>query len=195
MTHPSVIAYWDRGARNVLDMTGARQLMDGSDLVGICHDFGIALPLQLVLDVGCGTGRLAQHCVDYLGVDISPSAIEYCQKLGLDVELIDGPETLPDYLFSWVLCISVFTHIDRAERKRYLDAFQAPSLIVDIIPGDGAGNVALWTAQPEEFEADLKDAGFSICGWRERIWPDAGWAEQHAPHANVHRYYHAERRA
>lgn len=86
----------------------------------------------------------------------------------------------------WVVCLSVFTHIDRDERRAYLQAFaaRAPRLLVDIIPGDGAGGVALWTAQVVEFEADLHDAGFDVQGVYER----------RCPSGPTHRYYLALRR-
>ncbi len=193
MTLPAEIAYWNRGMRNVVDMTGARNLMDGADLVGLCHAFGIPLPLRSVLDVGCGTGRLSRHCDGYVGADIAQSAVDYCRAAGLHAELIDESGVLPIGPFSWTLCISVFTHIDRAARQRYLKAFTAPRLIADIIPGDETGTMEIWSATPEGFEADLKHAGFAIHGWQERVWEDAGWAAYHASKSNVHRYYHAER--
>ena len=56
-----------------------------------------------------------------------------------------------------VTCMSVFTHIDETERARYLARFKklAPRLLVDIIPGDGSGDVPLWTADMDQFEGML----------------------------------------
>ena len=83
-----------------------------------------------------------------------------------------------------VTCISVFTHIGREERQRYLAAFQAlsPRVLVDIIPGDGAGDVALWTADPAEFSADVEAAGFRIVHELDQAWD-----------MNPHRYFLLER--
>jgi SAM-dependent methyltransferase len=183
-------AYWDRGVRNVPDMTGAANLMDGADLVRICADRGIDLPLPNVLDVGCGTGRIAQHCSGYLGVDIAPSAIAYCAEQGLDARVIDGPLSLPHLRFEWITCLSVFTHIEPDERFDYLEAFasRARFVLVDIIPGaEEGGSVALWTVPPSNFQADLGAAGFAIHGWAEYRWPGGRHHEGH-----THRYYHVE---
>jgi len=207
----SAVAYWDRGIANVPMMTGAATLMAGEDILELANVFELDFPLPNVLDVGCGTGRLARFCAGYLGVDIAPSAIGWCKAHGITAEVIDGPFDLPqtfhdlercsdcqrlDFVqqmaqsrppFEWVVCLSVFTHVDRDERCAYLAAFaaRAPHLLVDIIPGDGSGNVALWTAQPAEFERDLVDAGFDVQGTYERLCPSGP----------THRYYLARRRA
>lgn len=203
-------AYWDRGVAAVPMMTGAATLMRGEDILEHAERLGLSLPLTNVLDVGCGTGRVAAFCSGYLGVDIAPSAIGWCQAHGVPATLIEGPADLPqtfhdldrcadcqrlDFLqqmaqarptFDWVVCLSVFTHIDRDERCAYLTAFaaRAPRLLVDIIPGDGSGGVALWTAQVTEFEADLHASGFDVQGVYERLCPSGP----------THRYYLAHRR-
>jgi len=155
-------AYWDRGWRNVPDMTGARRLLDAPDLREIAAALVIELPLRDVLDVGCGTGRAAQVCTSYVGTDIAPSAIEYCERKKIPAMLMTGSHDLPPGQFQTVLCISVFTHMGRDERRAYLAAFarKADELIADIIIGDGTGDVAVWTAVREEFEADLREAGY-----------------------------------
>jgi SAM-dependent methyltransferase len=182
--HPYA-AYWDKGVRNVPDMTGAKHLLDGHDLQEVFWSLGITAILPNVLDVGCGTGRLAQlsnGC--YRGVDISPSMVEYCVKQGLYVSLIASSGDLPTGPFEWVTSISVFTHIDRAERKAYLRQFEAlaPNVLVDIIPGDGTGNVALWSAVPDHFEEDIVAAGFEIVGVADHQWD-----------MHTHRYYRLRR--
>lgn len=182
--HPFT-SYWDRGASNVPDMTGARHLLDARDMVQVCADLDIPLPMPKVLDVGCGTGRLAPLCDGYMGVDIAPSAIAYCEKRGLLALLIDGPDdAFPSGYFGWVTCISVFTHIDRAERQAYLAKFAAmtANVLVDIIPGDGTGDVPLWTAVPEAFEADAVSAGFEVVAQTDHFWDD-----------QRHRYYRLRR--
>ncbi len=180
-------AYWDRGVRNVPDMTGAKHLLDARDLRAVFAALGVAVPLEgVVADVGCGTGRLAQLCANqsnYIGFDISPSMVDYCVDKGLSARLVNGPAQLTPFA-SLVTAISVFTHIDRAERQRYLPWFKvmAPRVVVDIIPGDGSGNVALWTAVQSEFELDCVAAGFRIVKSVDQAWD-----------INPHRYYLLER--
>lgn len=172
--------YWDRGVRNVPDMTGARDLLDGRDLVTIFAALGMPARLASVLDVGCGTGRMAQFCDGYHGVDISPSMVEYCRRRNLTADLTVTPDDWPAGPFAWLTCISVCTHIDRPERQSLLDRASrlTANLLIDIIPGDGTGDVAKWTAVPEEFEADLRAAGFTIIGSTDHRWID-----------QTHRYY------
>ncbi len=177
--------YWNKGVNNVPGMTGAANLMDGSDLVEICATFGVELPLRNVLDVGCGTGRIAGHCRGYLGVDIAQSAVDYCLRQNLDARLIDGAHDLPRLRFEWITCLSVFTHIDADERFDYLEAFATRTrfLLADIIAGDAeGGSVALWRVPPKTFEADLGATGYAIHGVAEFCWN-----ENHA-----HRYYYVE---
>ena len=186
--HPFA-AYWDRGVRNVPDMTGAKHLLDCRDLAAVFASLEMPARLPNVLDVGCGTGRLASLCDGYTGVDISPSMVDYCQQAGLRVALIAGAEDLTESSiagFDWITAISVCTHIDRPERQAYLAAFARSSgqVLIDIIPGDGAGDVALWTADLDEFEADIEAAGFAIVGVVNHQWD-----------AHTHRYYRLRRAA
>lgn len=178
--------YWDRGWRNVPDMTGAKAMLDGCDIVDLSKSLGFSLPLKNVLDVGCGTGRLAQHADGYLGCDIAPSAVEYCERKGIKAIVISGPDdmstTEPEPPYDWITCISVFTHIDILEREIYLERFRAlgHNLLVDIIPGDGSGDVARWTADPAYFQQQVLDTGWEIKAVAERFWPGD----------NIHRYYY-----
>lgn len=194
--------YWNQGINNVPAMTGAATLMDGADIKEHAERLGFSLPLGLVLDVGCGTGRLAPFCLKYEGVDIAADAVAYAQAQGVHAHLISGPVDLPhaqkygvdpgcELVYSWVLCLSVFTHIDRAERLAYLQAFadrvdvEDGRLLVDIIPGSGDGDVALWSADPAQFEADLAAAGWHVVATYDRVCPSGP----------THRYYRCARTA
>lgn len=184
--HPYA-AYWDKGVANVPDMTGAKHLLDARDLKAIFAQVDLPVPfVGTLVDVGCGTGRMAQLCADasqYVGLDISPSMVEYCRQAGLTAHLMDGaPWSVFDVKL--ITCISVFTHIGRAERVKYLLAFRraAPKVLVDIIPGDGSGHVALWTAKPDEFVSDVERSGFRVAGDVTQAWD-----------MHTHRYFLLER--
>jgi hypothetical protein len=132
-------------------------------------------------------------------VDISADAIAYCHNRGIGhppsnrvARRIEGPQDirLPNgatgYPFDWITCLSVFTHIDRPERQAYLLAFSttsADNLLVDIIPGDGSGDVTLWTADWDSFLVDVADAGWVILKCYDRVGPSGP----------VHRYVWARR--
>lgn len=185
--HPAA-PYWSRGIDAVPMMTGAASLMDCADIRQHAEALGFTLPLHNVLDVGCGTGRLAQVCEGYVGVDIAQSAVDYCQRAGLPSMRIDGPQSLDEsfpFSIDWILCLSVFTHIDWAERNNYLEIFRclSPRLLVDVIPGDGSGDVALWTADWPSFKQQLEDTGWTLKTFYDRI----------APTGPRHRYVYAER--
>lgn len=181
--HPSA-SYWEQGLNNVVYMTGARDLLHANDLRDICRQLKVKLPMKDVLDVGCGTGRAAQICDGYYGVDITPSCVEYCRNQGLNAELITGPDDLYVRTAEWTLAFSLFTHMGREERRRYLEAFSSKRLLADIIPGDGSGEVAKWTANVEEFVEDLVDAGYLVDNAIDRVGLDFV----------SHRYFLASRR-
>jgi hypothetical protein len=158
-------AYWTVSDINAVPrMTGAASVLDASDMADVCGRLALWLPLIDVLDVGCGTGRLAKLCDGYLGVDIAPSAVAYCQREGLNAALITGPEDLPPGRRGLIACLSVFTHIDRAARRAYLAAFAQRSwwLLVDVIHGAEGGTVQLWQADRDWFLADLASAGYDV---------------------------------
>jgi SAM-dependent methyltransferase len=188
--HPFA-SYWDKGVANVPDMTGAKHLLDGRDFPVVFQSLGLQWPFSgRVCDIGCGTGRLAQFCQRYHGFDISPSMVEYCRQRGVDATLIAGPRIyakpfLGDGLaYDLVTCLSVFTHVGQDERRQYLTTFSmlADEVLVDIIPGDGSGNVAVWTAVPSQFEDDCRAAGFEIVAQADHQWD-----------MHTHRYYRLRR--
>lgn len=164
MTHDERVKYWDRGQEMVPAMTGARGVLDGRDMVDLAQFFGLKLPLGRVLDVGCGTGRMHAYANEYLGADIAPSAVAYCNRRLRPAVLITGPADLPPGPFDIALCLSVFTHIDETERSMYLDALKVrtSTVMADIIPGDGTGSVAKWTANEATFAETVRASGWEF---------------------------------
>jgi SAM-dependent methyltransferase len=189
MSHPAA-AYWDQGVTSVPRMTGLRDgNLDPADLRDVCTELGIVLPVDMLLDVGCGTGRASVLADHYVGVDVSASAVQFCLARGVHAEVIDDPESVSSFQyagFSWVWACSVFTHIGREERQQYLAQFAriAPNLLVDILPDCPRQDYAQWGADEAEFRTDLAAAGYRIEATAERR--DDG--------ANVtHRYFKAVR--
>ena len=175
MSHPYA-PHWDtKNVENVPMQTGASALMDGRDIRALAEDFGLSLPFRNVLDVGCGTGRASQLCQGYLGVDISHSAIAYCKKEGIRAHLINGADQLPSGPFDTILCLSVFTHIGRMERRDYLshfyDAITNDGIIIaDVILGDGEGDVACWTTHKDDIAEDFAFMGFDVVASKLHQW-------------------------
>lgn len=153
--------FWNVEVERVPHMTGARTVMDGSDLRQILQRFDFDLHDKYVIDVGCGTGRLKQLCGGYHGFDITPSMVEYTRQQNIAADSMEEFDT--DLKADVICCFSVFTHIPREERQKYLAQFIkiAPTVIVDIVPGEEHGDIAIWYADAENFEQDIKDAGFT----------------------------------
>jgi SAM-dependent methyltransferase len=70
-------------------------------------------PGTRLLDVGCGTGWLADHCADYTGVDGSAEAVQVARERGRSVQLHDLDEPLPfaDASFDGVVLKDVLEHV------------------------------------------------------------------------------------
>lgn len=177
------LAHWDVPADHAPDKTGAAGVMDLSDIREVLNHFNRDLSTLDVIDVGCGTGRLAQACGEYRGFDIAPGMVEYARRTGLSAQVIREPCDLRGYEADIVCCLSVFTHISRLDRLDYLHRFEAmaPILLVDILPGPEGGTPHAWYADAYQFETDLVHHGFANIDTYARISPDG---------AN-HLYFHA----
>ena len=70
-------------------------------------------PSARLLDVGCGTGWLAEHFSDYTGIDGSPDAIAAATARGRNVSLADVNERLPfeDASFDGVVLKDLLEHV------------------------------------------------------------------------------------
>jgi SAM-dependent methyltransferase len=70
-------------------------------------------PDARLLDVGCGTGWLADHFADYTGLDGSSDAVAAASERGRDVRLHDVAEPLPleDASFDGVVMKDLLEHV------------------------------------------------------------------------------------
>ena len=70
-------------------------------------------PGAALLDVGCGTGWLAEHFADWTGVDGSPDAVAAARERNREVVLADVDEPLPfeDGRFDGVVLKDLLEHV------------------------------------------------------------------------------------
>ena len=70
-------------------------------------------PSARLLDVGCGTGWLAEHFADYTGVDGSPDAVAAAAARGRNVVLgdVDAPLPFEDASFDGVVLKDLLEHV------------------------------------------------------------------------------------
>ncbi len=70
-------------------------------------------PTARLLDVGCGSGWLADHFADYTGIDGSPDAVQRAQARSRNVTLgdIDRPLPYEDTSFDAVVLKDVLEHV------------------------------------------------------------------------------------
>ncbi len=173
--------YWSTSQDNVFHHTGASNATDVEDIQQVIGGFGLDFSKSDVIDVGCGTGRISKLCGSYRGFDIAPSQVEFANNKGLTAEVIDGPGSLEGLRAEVVFCLSVFTHISRDDRQAYLKVFKtiAPKLLVDILPGAEGGGIGAWYANQDDFEDDLRAAGYEFSSFDR--FP-----------GHHHRYFYAE---
>jgi SAM-dependent methyltransferase len=182
VTATSYRDFWTVPVDDVPAKTGAAGVMDCADIRDVLAHLDLDLSGKNVLDVGCGTGRLAQLCGEYIGFDVSESMVAYAQTHGVDAYVLKDPGNLVGS-YDIATCLSVFTHISGADRYRYLEEFRflASELLVDILPGKDGGSIAAWYTDPAEFELDLHDTGFdTIVDTYQRVSADG----------HTHLYYH-----
>lgn len=87
-------------------------------------------PGHTIVDVGCGSGRLAYQLKDYLqgnyvGIDVVPDLFQYAQRFcgRDDWRFYAAPGTVipePDQSADFIVFFSVFTHLQFEETYRYI---------------------------------------------------------------------------
>jgi cyclopropane fatty-acyl-phospholipid synthase-like methyltransferase len=141
-----------------------------ADIEQVCAATGFTLKGR-VLDIGCGTGRIAVLVKgSYVGADITPAMVEYALAHGRSARLIEGPESfdvaLPDF-FDRITMLSVFTHVSREVRRAYLAVIARllkpeGEALVDIFIGPENGDYSYATGERVTFVADIEAAGLTV---------------------------------
>jgi 2-polyprenyl-3-methyl-5-hydroxy-6-metoxy-1,4-benzoquinol methylase len=87
---------------------------------------------KLVLDIGIGRGEMMSCMRDwgynYQGIDISPSTVRFCQKLGLNCLVVNDTESWLGEnpgKFSLITCLDVLEHVPRTHTIGFLRAIRA----------------------------------------------------------------------
>ncbi len=111
------------------ERSGLATTQDIVDKVGVT-------PADVVLEIGCGTGRVGAHmaarCEKWIGSDVSANMIRYAREaldsrsnvafVQLDGSGLNG---VPDTSVDVVYCTGVFMHLDEWDRFRYVqEAFR-----------------------------------------------------------------------
>lgn len=117
----------------------------------------VVLPLQSVLDIGCGNGRLARYLAGrqaqgftYIGVDNSPKLLAFarCQDPRVKLELLERDVilgALPARSAQLVALFGLLHHVPGADRRRQLLREAARS----VLPG-GVLALAAWRFYEQE---------------------------------------------
>jgi SAM-dependent methyltransferase len=141
---------------------------------------------RTVLDVGCGTGRVAaglaeRHGCTVTGVDASAEMVRQASERGIDAQT-GAAEALPfaDARFGAAIVHMVLHLVDRPAALREIARVLAPGGRLGIVTQDPAGIEDAWLARlfpsyagidlarfpPREvLLADLRDAGFDDPAW------------------------------
>ncbi|RXF74453.1 class I SAM-dependent methyltransferase [Hansschlegelia zhihuaiae] len=136
----------------------------------------ILQPVDSVLDVGCGYGRVSgcftSRKIRYLGVDVSPEAISQARDRNPDAEFVIGDLatwTAPR-LFDIVSVLYVFVHFvdDSAWRNMVIRALSwvAPGgalLFADVFPEQRGSEAQHYVSRPlSDYLAIFSVAGFEL---------------------------------
>ena len=132
-----------------------------------------------VLDVGCGTGWLADHLSDYTGVDRDPRAVEAGTSRGRNIVHVDldrSPLPFPATSFDGVILKDVLEHVLEPGR-----------LVAEAYRVLGAGGRAFASApdvQPWVWDDYTHVRPFSLKAFR-RLFADHGFAVDRSGYESV----------
>jgi SAM-dependent methyltransferase len=130
LTRSEAVAYWENlhasrrqslqavchPHRSVL-VNGMMDIVQRSAIDRALHSLGVTLRGARAYDIGCGRGRWLRRFRDagaaVAGMDVSPTAVDFCRKRGLDVTL-GSVERLPasDASQDLVTSVTVLLHVD-----------------------------------------------------------------------------------
>jgi len=108
----------------------------GTDAAAIVADHAAIKPTDVVLEIGCGVGRigkaLAPKCGTWIGTDVAGNMLKHASERLKDlpnVQFVEisglGLQEIPDASVDVVYCAVVFMHLLEWDRYRYvLDAFR-----------------------------------------------------------------------
>lgn len=134
-----------------------------------------------VLDVGCGVGKWLRVLSDRgaipAGIDISPVAIEACQRLVRQAELSCGPaESLPfkDKRFDVVTCLGSLEHFAYPEKalREMVRVAKPDAIFLFLVPNADFLPRRLGLYQGTE-QARVREEARTLAAW-ERLFESAG---------------------
>ena len=145
--------FWKEQGHEHVIPKGFGEFPEGFDVRGVLRGLTDEIGYESVIDFGCGYGRLCESFdpTKYLGVDVSPKAIEEARnkfagyKFSLLTNDVMGAEIY--------LAYSVFLHLSDKELDETLKQFRCKWLIVSEILGKE------WRREgiPPVFNRDLSD--------------------------------------
>lgn len=150
------------------------------------------LPANLdarILDIGCGHGDILRALklkgyANVQGVDVSPDAVQECQKLGLDVGRIDDIEALRPNAgkYDLVIMTHVLEHIPKAKAiataKHVRDVLLTEAGAYYLAVPNAQSNTGCYWAYEDFTHETLYTAGslsfvLSCAGFKETVFLDA----------------------
>lgn len=135
-------------------------------------------PSMEVVDVGCGTGWIAEHLPRYVGLDGAPEAVAAARERGRDVRLadVDRPLDLPDAGFDGAILKDLLEHVaDPVALVREVRRVLRPGGVVFASSPD---------AQRWVWDDYTHRRPFSRVAFR-RLFADQGFVVEHAGYESV----------
>lgn len=164
--------FW-RSGRGLQSITPqGKELPEGEHFPhALTHDVGDGV----VLEFGCGTGRLAKYFdpSNYVGVDICQAAIDIARDTLPDYSfyLIDDGEELPES--DVTICHTVLLHISDDEIDDVVNAFSSGRVIVCEVMDSSwrrTGDPPVFNRDPSDYVSIFAKAGYEKTLQREIVY-------------------------